>query len=365
MNTTLKFTMYKLTLLLVISPYGLKYTYSEQPEIFSQTMIVATQGAELKTGDGVLRQLNPGEVLVATQRNQDWLWIPLQGGWIKAAELKSAEELISVLDQFIETEPTAERYHLRGIAQQVLKNYPAALADFAASLELKPENVAIYVNRRNIRRLQREYDLALTDLNHVIQLSTKDANAFYIRGLIRLEQKQLDSAVDDLTKAIQQEPHMVAALNARGITYRELNQFEQALQDFNQAIKANNFVSEVFSNRAAIWEQQSEFESAIKDYQRALELNPASAVAHNDIAWLYATCSDTNFQNPTRAVKHARKACELTGFDDWNLLDTLATAYQADQHLDKASHTLSQAIEKAPAEQKKVLKKKLDKIENK
>ncbi|QDT89179.1 tetratricopeptide repeat protein [Gimesia algae] len=364
MNTTIKSSWYKLTLLLAFSLYAHNYTYPEQPEIFSQTMIVATKGAELKTGSGVLRQLNPGEVLVATQRNQEWLWIPLRGGWISAADLKAPEELISILDQFIETKPTAERYHLRGIAQQVLKNYPAALTDFAASLKLKPENAHIYVNRGNIRRLQREYDLALDDLNRAVQLNDNDANAYYIRGLIRLEQKQLQSAVDDLTKAIQQNPHMVAALNARGITYRELNQFDRALQDFNQAIKANNFVSEVFSNRAAIWELQAQFESAIKDYQRALELNPASAVAHNDLAWLYATCAEEKLQNPGLAVSHAEKACELTRFEDWNLLDTMATAYQADQQLDKASRTLTQAIQKAPDEQKKALKKKLEKITN-
>lgn len=338
------------------------YTFSEQPEIFSQTMIVATKGAALKTGSGVLSQLNPGEVLVATQRNEEWLWIPLRGGWINAADLKSPEELISILDQFIETKPTAERYHLRGIAQQVLKNYPAALSDFAASLQLKPENAHIFVNRGNIRRLQREYDLAVEDLNHAIKLDDHDANAYHIRGLIRLEQKQLPSAVEDLTTAIQQAPQMVAALNARGIIYRELNRFDLALQDFNQAIKANNFVSEVFSNRAGIWEQQAQFDSAIKDYQRALELNPSSAVAHNDLAWLYATCPDKKLLNPELAVTHAEKACELTRFEDWNLLDTMATAYHANQQLNKASHALTQAIQKAPAEQKKELKKKLAKI---
>ncbi len=364
MNATFTNNVIQSALLLAVILHAHNHTYCEQPEIFSQTMIVATKGAELKTGEGLISQLNPGEVLVATQRNAEWLWIPLRGGWINVANLKAPEELISILDQFIETKPTAERYHLRGIAQQVLKNYPAALSDFAASLKLKPENAHIYVNRGNIRRLQKEYDLALEDLNQAIHLNDKDANAHYIRGLIRLEQKQLQSAVEDLTKAIQQNPQMVAALNARGIAYRELNQWDQSLQDFNQAIKANNFVSEVFSNRAAIWEHRAQFDSAIKDYQRALELNPSSAVAHNDLAWLYATCADEKLQNSELAVSHAEKACELTRFEDWNLLDTLATSYQANQQLNKASHTLTQAIQKAPVEQKKVLKMKLDKITN-
>lgn len=333
---------------------------AEEPKIVPRIRIVTAKDAEIKTSGGTLQKVSPGEVVLITQSNQEWLWIPLQGGWIKETDVRTPDELIQFLNQALEKEPTAERYHLRGIAWQVLKKYDQALSDFNAALKLKADNPHIYVNRGNIWRLKGESENALTDLNRAIQLNPSSANAFHIRGLIQYESQQTQKAIADFSEAIRLHPRMISALNARGIAYRSLNQLDQALQDFNQAIKTNNFVSEVFSNRASLWEQKQQYESAIKDYQRALELNPSSATAHNDLAWLYATCPDRKFRDPETAVTHAEQACELTQSTDWNLLDTLATAYQENQQTDEAVKALTKAIQKAPAEEKNELQKKLD-----
>ena len=333
---------------------------AEQPKIHPRIKIVTTKDAEIKTGGGTLQKINPGEVVLITQTNKEWFWIPLLGGWIKQTDVRSPEELIEFLNQALPKEPSAERYHLRGIAFQVLKQYDQALSDFDAALRLKTDNPHIYVNRGNIWRLKGEYEKAQTDLNQAIHLNPSSANAFHIRGLIYFENKQPQKAIADFNKAIRLNPQMVSAYNARGIVYRELDQLDLALEDFNQAIKVNKFVSEVFSNRASLWEQKQQFESAIKDYQRALELNPSSATAHNDLAWLYATCPDMKYRDPQAAVTHAEQACKLTQSADWNMLDTLATAYQANQQTDLAVKTLAQAIQKAPSDQKNELKKKLE-----
>ncbi|QDT42675.1 lipoprotein NlpI [Gimesia alba] len=333
---------------------------AEAPKIQPRIKIVTAKDAEIKTSGGTLQKVNPGEVVLITQNNKEWLWIPLLGGWIKQTDVRSPEELIQFLNEALKTEPTAERYHLRGIAFLVLKKNDQALSDFDAALKLKTDNPHIYVNRGNIQRLKGEYAKALADLNQAIQLNPSSANAFHIRGLIYFENNQPQKAIADFNEAIRLNPQMVSALNARGIVYRDLNQLDRSLQDFNQAIKVNKFVSEVFSNRASLWEQRQQFESAIKDYQRALELNPVSATAHNDLAWLFATCPDTKYHDPKVAVTHAEQACELTRSADWNMLDTLATAYRENQQMDLAVKTLTQAIQKAPTDQKNELKKKLE-----
>lgn len=354
-------TLPLLFLLLSTVAFCPEFTFgADAPEIQPRIKIVTAKDAEIKTSGGTLQKVNPGEVVLITQTNQEWFWIPLLGGWIKQTDVRSPEELIQFLNQALETEPTAERYHLRGIAWQALKNYDRALSDFDAALKLKTDNPHIYVNRGNIWRLKGEYAKALTDLNQAIQLNPSSANAFHIRGLIYFENEQPQKAIADFNEAIRLNPQMVSALNARGIVYRDLNQLDLSLQDFNQAIKVNKFVSEVFSNRASLWEQKQQFESAIKDYQRALELNPVSATAHNDLAWLYATCPDTKYRDPQAAVTHAEQACELTRSADWNMLDTLATAYHENQQTDLAVKTLTQAIQKAPINQKNELKKKLE-----
>ena len=50
-------------------------------------------------------------------------------------------------------------------------------------------------------------------------------------------------------------------------------------------------------------------------------------LAHNNLAWLLATCPDARYRDGTRAVVLANRACVLTASEDPVYLDTLAAAY--------------------------------------
>src|SRR5205814_4193515 len=62
------------------------------------------------------------------------------------------------------------------------------------------------------------------------------------------------------------------------------------------------------------------------EYREAIRLDPKSALAHNNLAWMLATGSD-GVRNGKRAVQHATRACELTAWKNSVFLDTLAAAY--------------------------------------
>jgi len=53
-----------------------------------------------------------------------------------------------------------------------------------------------------------------------------------------------------------------------------------------------------------------------------LELDPSSAVAHNNLAWLLATCPEAKLRDSLRAVEMAKKAIELAPLQGghWNTL---------------------------------------------
>lgn len=336
----------------------LKISADENQKLVPHIRIVTGKEAELKTSAGIKQTLNPGEAVLVTEKNQAWLWAPILGGWIRETDVRTPDKLIPYLNKMIQEEPTVERYQMRGIAYQELKQYPQALADLEAAIKLKPDNANLYINRANIRRLQQQNRLALQDLNRALELAPQSAHAYLLRGMLYLEDHQPQLAINDFNRALENDPDSVNALNARGIAHLEQGKQDLALKDFNQAIKANNFVSQVFCNRAGVWQEQKQFASAIKDYQRAIELDPLSAVAHNDLAWLYASCTDPDFQNPSAAVQHAQKACEITKSSDANLLDTLASAYLANDQVELAIKTLDTAIQKAAPEQKNQLQKK-------
>ncbi len=53
-----------------------------------------------------------------------------------------------------------------------------------------------------------------------------------------------------------------------------------------------------------------QWEKALADYEQGLQLGPNEAAAHNDLAWLLATCPQPKFQDAGRAVALATKAVE-------------------------------------------------------
>ena len=82
-------------------------------------------------------------------------------------------------------------------------------------------------------------------------------------------------------------------------------------------------------------------EAALAHYRRALELRPEFATAANNLAWTLATCHDPTIRNPAEAI-HLIQDVALASSEPW-LLDTLAAAYAAAGHFDRAVATASRA----------------------
>ncbi len=60
--------------------------------------------------------------------------------------------------------------------------------------------------------------------------------------------------------------------------------------------------------------------------RQAILLDGKDAWCYNQLAWVQATCSDASVRNGKEAVAAATKACELTGWSNWQFVDTLAAA---------------------------------------
>jgi tetratricopeptide (TPR) repeat protein len=83
---------------------------------------------------------------------------------------------------------------------------------------------------------------------------------------------------------------------------------------------------------------------AKEHYEQALRFNPDCDEAQNNLAWLLVTLSPAEGGDPVRALPLARRACELTGNNDPNCLDTLAVVYAANGQFADAIATTQKAI---------------------
>ena len=94
---------------------------------------------------------------------------------------------------------------------------------------------------------------------------------------------------------------------------------------------------------------QQQYEEAIAQYLKVLETAPKNATAHNNLAWLLATCPTDRLRDGKKAVTHATNACELTDWKEPYHIGTLSTALAEDGQFDKAIELLGKHREGATA----------------
>jgi serine/threonine protein kinase/tetratricopeptide (TPR) repeat protein len=103
---------------------------------------------------------------------------------------------------------------------------------------------------------------------------------------------------------------------------------------------------------ADIKERCCSYEDAIAAYEAALSIDHDNPLVFTKLSWLQATCPDSNFYDPRSAIKNGNKACELTSWQDWQSLATLAAAYAANENFKAAVNFQKKAIELLPENKK-------------
>lgn len=97
--------------------------------------------------------------------------------------------------------------------------------------------------------------------------------------------------------------------------------------------------------KAQIATMIDEWHYATQYFLLAAKLQPKDAAILNLVAWHFATCPDESEQDGELAIKLAKRACDLTNFNDYNLIDTLAAAYARTGDFSQAARYQRQAIQ--------------------
>lgn len=330
-------------------------TQKSDPRV-GKSVIVTVDRAPLRTPKEIVWKAYRGEVFQVTLVNGEWLWIGAKKGWLWEKETVLFDQAIESLGKTIKAKPTAENYDMRGIAFTAHEQYDKAVADFSQSLKKKPNTPGVLNNRGRAKYLNGDYKSAKADFDTAIRFSPTHFVAMLNRALCYMAEDNLDAAMRDLNSAIALNKEFPEALNNRGVVNSRKKKYQQAITDFSAAIKIDAQFVDAYGNRAAAYRELKKYDEAMADLKIAMQKAPLDYKPINDLAWFFATVSEKSRRDAAQAVTLATKACEMTQYEDWNTLDTLAAAHAAKGDFKNAKQWITTALEKAPAEEKERMK---------
>jgi tetratricopeptide (TPR) repeat protein len=100
-----------------------------------------------------------------------------------------------------------------------------------------------------------------------------------------------------------------------------------AEQHYAEALRLDPRSVESHVNLGVLLAGRGDFAAAEAHYAEAVRLDPDHAEARNNLAMILAACPDATYRDGPRAIEHATRACELSGWEEPGAPDTLAAAY--------------------------------------
>jgi tetratricopeptide (TPR) repeat protein len=169
----------------------------------------------------------------------------------------------------------ADAFNHRGEARAEAGALGQAVADFTASMRIRPDNVPALAGRGYARFATGDFAGSIADYNEAIRHAPGAAELYFERGHVYLAAGNADASIRDLTAAIRLDPRSASAFNNRGLAYRKKGDAVHALQDYSTAIGINPAYALAYANRGYLLESQGRRNEAIDDLRHALALDPS------------------------------------------------------------------------------------------
>jgi Flp pilus assembly protein TadD len=147
----------------------------------------------------------------------------------------------------------------------------------------------------------------------------------------------------DAERYRQTPPELAQALAGQG-------RIGDAIAFVHDAIPDNAERAAAMNNLALFLAPKGHVREAIELLQEAIALAADQPLARRNLAWIYATCPNRRFRNGPKAVELARRACELSQWNDTRCRQALADAYLETGDVDRAIEELRAAVRLDPAD---------------
>ncbi len=235
---------------------------------------------------------------------------------------------------------------------QIVALLPLAVVVLAMAAEVQAYRTSREVDRlleegEHFRTTQK-YDRAIERFREASRRAPRDEHPHEALGSVYMDLNRVVDAVREYNEALHWNPASDEAQLGLAQAYEQSGNLAKAREVLKAIEDSLPPGADSQAALAALCAQHKLYPDAIRHYVQALKLKPEMAVAHNNLAWLFATCDDSHYRNPQAALEHARRAVELTEWKEAGFIDTLAEALYANRKFGEAVKVQTRALELEP-----------------
>ena len=267
------------------------------------------------------------------------------------------DEAVSHCRQAVRINPNSARLHKSlGVTLAAQGNFGEAISSYHHALQLKPNYAEVYNYLGDALQSQGQLDEAVSSYSQALQLKPNYAEAHNNLSVALQFKGQSNEAIAHLHRALEVEPYYAEAYCNLGVVLQSQGKPDEAVGCYHRALQIDPNFAEAHYNLARVLANENKINEAVTHLKEALRIRPDWLDPTNNLAWFLATYKDSEFYDPQEAVRLAQLACELGGYNQPNLLDTLAAAYAAAGRFPEAVATAERALVLArPSQQKELV----------
>jgi tetratricopeptide (TPR) repeat protein len=224
-------------------------------------------------------------------------------------------------------------------------DWATALIAAKQAIEISP-NYAVAHNTLGLAlRGKKDLPAAAAAFSRAAEIDTGYSAPYWNLGSVALLQGDVRAAADAYRKAAEREDTTSGPWQFGGYLREDLKRQSAAVAAFEAAIEFNprDFLLRYILGE--ILQDQDRYAESEQAYLGAIQAQPASVLAYDGLGRLLGTCPDDNVRDGKRAVEYATTACERTGWQNPQYLNTLAAAYAEARQFDEAVRYQNRALE--------------------
>jgi tetratricopeptide (TPR) repeat protein len=161
---------------------------------------------------------------------------------------------------------------------------------------------------------------------------------------------RMGEAISHYQKALQLSPDAADDHDRLASLLAQEGQTDQAIEHWQKVLSIHPDDPHVHTNLGTALMRKQLVGEAIAHYEKSLAIAPESTVALNNLALVFATCSDARFRNGPRAIELAERADQLSGGKNADIVRTLSAAYAESGRFKDAIDAAKRALELATAQ---------------